>query len=323
VAFAAVQSALREADVDVMRTLNDGAIRLAADDVVSPELALVDPDLAARERERLTEHADTLRRRSANGQLPSTPTSVPTPVPTPIPALRFVPAPSVVRTPAPMPATTPARDGIRPSPRTSRDESAEAARRLDELAAHASEPPRSIVHRLPRVLALLAVASVGLILAFLLTDRQLGQQEAAATDGPAQAEETGAPPSTEPVDQAPRSSTEPAEPPPSPAPVDEPPPSSTDQETTSAREPASSRPQRFAWAPEAGASAYHVELFLRSTRIFAANTPRPEITIPGAWTFGGKRHRFEPAEYRWYVWPVVDGNRTTSAVVQARLVVDD
>jgi hypothetical protein len=81
--------------------------------------------------------------------------------------------------------------------------------------------------------------------------------------------------------------------------------------------------RRFAWAPTDGASAYHMELFEGNTLIFAAGTRRPEITIPAKWRFNRRVFRFDSLEYRWYVWPIVSGERTSQAVVQARLVVED
>jgi hypothetical protein len=82
-------------------------------------------------------------------------------------------------------------------------------------------------------------------------------------------------------------------------------------------------PRRFAWAPADGASGYHVEFFLGKSLVFAADTKGPQITIPAKWKFDRREHRFEPVAYRWYVWPIVLGKRTSRAVVQARLVVRD
>ena len=79
--------------------------------------------------------------------------------------------------------------------------------------------------------------------------------------------------------------------------------------------------RRFAWPPVAGATGYHVELFNGSGLIFRNETAKPEILIPRSWRFGGSPRRLEPGEYRWYVWPVVNGRRRTSALVQAKLVV--
>jgi hypothetical protein len=91
-----------------------------------------------------------------------------------------------------------------------------------------------------------------------------------------------------------------------------------------ARTPAVSRPvvRPFAWAPSAGASAYHVELFRGAERVFAAETKRAAIDIPARWRFAGRRQMLEPGEYRWYVWPVIAGKRSGTATVQATLSID-
>jgi hypothetical protein len=81
--------------------------------------------------------------------------------------------------------------------------------------------------------------------------------------------------------------------------------------------------RQFAWAPTDGASGYHMKLFQGNTLVFAADTVRPEITIPAKWNFNRRVFRFDSLEYRWYVWPIVSGKRTSQAVVQARLVVED
>jgi hypothetical protein len=71
----------------------------------------------------------------------------------------------------------------------------------------------------------------------------------------------------------------------------------------------------------AGAGGYHVEFFLGSKKVFAADTERPEIALPPRWRFGGVERTLVPGDYRWYVWPVVSGRRAAEAVVQARLAV--
>ncbi|MDQ3671834.1 MAG: hypothetical protein M3364_05270 [Actinomycetota bacterium] len=80
-------------------------------------------------------------------------------------------------------------------------------------------------------------------------------------------------------------------------------------------------PQRFAWAPTPNASAYHVELFRGSSKVFEADTKHPAMTIPARWVFDQRRQSLEPGSYRWYVWPLVSGTRASSAIVQSSLVV--
>jgi hypothetical protein len=79
---------------------------------------------------------------------------------------------------------------------------------------------------------------------------------------------------------------------------------------------------RFVWAPVDGATSYHVELYRGDTRVFAKRTPEAEVEIPEEWRFEGRRHHLESERYDWYVWPVVAGRRSATAVVQAPFVVD-
>jgi hypothetical protein len=81
--------------------------------------------------------------------------------------------------------------------------------------------------------------------------------------------------------------------------------------------------RRFTWAPVAGATGYHIELFRGMERVFTADPARPEVVIPAKWEFEGRARRLDAVEYRWYVWPIVSGRRAPDAVVQARLVVRD
>ena len=81
------------------------------------------------------------------------------------------------------------------------------------------------------------------------------------------------------------------------------------------------QPRRFAWAPTAGASGYHVELFRGPAMVFSKNTSTPQMTVPARWTHRGQQRSLSPGEYRWYVWPVAAGRRAAQAIVQAKLVV--
>ena len=78
-------------------------------------------------------------------------------------------------------------------------------------------------------------------------------------------------------------------------------------------------PRQLAWAPVPDAEAYHVELYRDDTRIFAAETQRAVVTVPARWTLNGRVRTLAPGELRWYVWPLVDGRRSTAAIVQATL----
>ncbi len=78
-------------------------------------------------------------------------------------------------------------------------------------------------------------------------------------------------------------------------------------------------PRRFAWAPVAGAIGYHVELFKGTNRVLAKETTDPVLEIGQSWRYEGRTNRLTPGSYRWYVWPVTKGGRSTRAVVQATL----
>lgn len=78
-------------------------------------------------------------------------------------------------------------------------------------------------------------------------------------------------------------------------------------------------PRRFAWAPAAGASGYHIELFRGSTLVFSADTPQASVSVPPSWRLRGTRRTLEPGQYRWYVWPLISGRRAAGAIVQATL----
>lgn len=74
--------------------------------------------------------------------------------------------------------------------------------------------------------------------------------------------------------------------------------------------------RRFAWAPSAGASRYHVEFFRGAVRVYAEETVQPRLTVPAKWAFNGVEQSLRPGEYGWYVWPIVGGQRQSHAVVQ-------
>ena len=79
---------------------------------------------------------------------------------------------------------------------------------------------------------------------------------------------------------------------------------------------AAASPRRFAWAPTPRASGYYVEFFRGPRRVFARETSDAAIEIPVKWRYNGVERSFMPGEYRWYVWPVINGRRVTRAAVQ-------
>ena len=96
-------------------------------------------------------------------------------------------------------------------------------------------------------------------------------------------------------------------------------PSTTTRAANPAPTPRASA-RTFAWAPSPDASGYHVEFFLGAKRVLARQVADARLTLPATWSEGGRKRRLEPGTYRWYVWPIVDGLRSSQAVVQADLV---
>jgi hypothetical protein len=195
-------------------------------------------------------------------------------------------------------------------PASSHEETAAAVRALAHIALDADVPPPRVRVRRASPLRLVAAASAaGAIAAigFLVADAGLDRSETPAASAPGEllaAGDTALPsnpvPESNAREQAPRSVT---------------PARATARPATTAR--------RFAWAPVDDATGYHVELFLGGERVFAKSTTDAEVDIPKEWRFEGRRHELDSAAYDWYVWPVVAGRRSTTAVVQATLVVRD
>jgi hypothetical protein len=83
-------------------------------------------------------------------------------------------------------------------------------------------------------------------------------------------------------------------------------------------------PRTFGWAPVAGAAAYEVEFFRAGRRIFAAKTIQPRLTLSARWTYRGRKFRLGPGVYQWDVWPIYNsatGSRRGKPIVQSRLTV--
>jgi hypothetical protein len=79
--------------------------------------------------------------------------------------------------------------------------------------------------------------------------------------------------------------------------------------------------RKFAWAPVAEATGYHVEFFRRQERVFAQDTPQPQVTVPARWAYRGGRQSFHAGQYRWYVWAIISGLRQPHAAVQATVTI--
>ena len=78
-------------------------------------------------------------------------------------------------------------------------------------------------------------------------------------------------------------------------------------------------PRRFAWAPVAGALSYRFELFRGDEQVLRATTRNPVYELPASWRHEGRVDRLTTGSYRWYVWPVLASGPAEAAIVQARL----
>ena len=77
--------------------------------------------------------------------------------------------------------------------------------------------------------------------------------------------------------------------------------------------------RRFAWAPVEAAVGYRVELFRGDQQVLRATTKQPVYELAARWRHQGRAERLTPGSYRWYVWPVLPSGPAAEAVVQARL----
>jgi hypothetical protein len=84
---------------------------------------------------------------------------------------------------------------------------------------------------------------------------------------------------------------------------------------------ASPEPRRFAWAPVDGAVSYRLELFRGDKQVLETRTKAPAYELETQWRHAGKTESLSPGGYRWYVWPVYSSGPGAQAVVQARLTV--
>ncbi len=68
-------------------------------------------------------------------------------------------------------------------------------------------------------------------------------------------------------------------------------------------------PNRFAWAPVAGAVSYEFELFRGAKKVFTAKAGKPTMLVPRRYLTKGK--------FVWYVWAVRGGKKDAVAIVRA------
>jgi hypothetical protein len=62
-------------------------------------------------------------------------------------------------------------------------------------------------------------------------------------------------------------------------------------------------PHVFVWLPVRGVSRYKVEFFRSGRKVFEAATSKARLKLPRRWTFAGRRFELTPGNYRWSVRP--------------------
>jgi hypothetical protein len=80
----------------------------------------------------------------------------------------------------------------------------------------------------------------------------------------------------------------------------------------------------FVWLPVRGASHYRVEFFKGGRKIFEARPLQARLELPERWTYRGRRFRISPGRYRWSVKPGYgsrSGARYARAIVRSAWVV--
>jgi hypothetical protein len=264
--------------------------------VVSPELALVDPVLAAWSRQRL----------------PAYP---------PYPPVRLEPArPAPVEIePTVEPAAAPVAQVI-PFP----------AREPD------AEPESQRVARSFAPAARMMIAAVVLVAAGLYAHDRLTQHDAAQRDGAQHAAFNVLPPATAPSAPTAPAKTSPAAPaarthpaaakPAKTSPTAKPrasakPRAATKPAAKKAAVLATPPPQAFGWPKVRNATAYRVAIFRGQRLVYAATTARSGVTFARTWTFHGRSEHFAPGAYRWWVRPVLAHGRIGAPIVSSTFTV--
>jgi hypothetical protein len=79
--------------------------------------------------------------------------------------------------------------------------------------------------------------------------------------------------------------------------------------------------RRFAWAPVEGAVGYRVALFRGDKQVLEARTKTPVYELASRWRHAGRTQELSTGSYRWYVWPVFASGPAAQAVVQAELAI--
>ena len=61
-------------------------------------------------------------------------------------------------------------------------------------------------------------------------------------------------------------------------------------------------PPMLRWKAVKGATFYNVQLYRNGRKLLSTWPGAAKLKLARTWTYGGKRYRFEPGAYTWYVW---------------------
>jgi hypothetical protein len=67
--------------------------------------------------------------------------------------------------------------------------------------------------------------------------------------------------------------------------------------------PAQGGPRRFGWVSVDGAAFYEVAFIRAGVTVFKARTTKPRLVLPRSWRYGGRVRRLTAGRYRWLVVP--------------------
>lgn len=73
------------------------------------------------------------------------------------------------------------------------------------------------------------------------------------------------------------------------------------------------QPRPVVWKATPKATSYHIEVFRDQQRLFVTDSPGNRVTVPATWDLGGVQRRLQPGD-RLYAWPVVGGRRQPATI---------
>jgi hypothetical protein len=88
-----------------------------------------------------------------------------------------------------------------------------------------------------------------------------------------------------------------------------------------ASSPAPGAAMTLVWPGSLQASAYDLEVVRNGTVIFTMRSTSPQVRVPRSWSRDGVSYAIRPEDQA-YVWPVVDGRRAQRPLVEGELALD-